>query len=297
VDYRAYVAGIRNIEGHYFYDTSGTLEPHVDVYGSVLRRNPESVQRARVAAELVLQHSPKVIARQEPEIGGSRAAANEAERIEKNIAHVDAISTDSTGSERTLDSGKPGNGMLTVGRHTLVGLRLEEQEAVECRSWIYRTIKFIHIFRDDQGRRYCWYGSNPRPVNLRGYRYPGRYPVLRGVPLTFAANIREVWPDGTVSLSRPYLRLDRQPEASKRSYVEEYNIPLHELGLEAGGDVIGVDNARSRDHRRPAPHQALSDERHQVQSRSGRYIDERQLHSGSASAYVPEWAEPKVKNR
>jgi hypothetical protein len=54
---------------------------------------------------------------------------------------------------------------------------------------------------------------------------------LRGVPLTFAANIREIWPDGTVSLSRPYLRLDRQPEATRRAYAEEYGIPLDELGL------------------------------------------------------------------
>ena len=79
-----------------------------------------------------------------------------------------------------------------------------------------------------------------------GYRYPGRYPVLRGVPLTFAANIREIWPDGTVSISRPYVRLDRQPEETKWAYVEEYNIPFHELGLEAGGDVIGVESARNQ---------------------------------------------------
>ncbi len=56
--------------------------------------------------------------------------------------------------------------------------------------------------------------------------------MLRGVPLTFDATVREIWPDGTVSLSRPYIRLDRQPEGSKRSYAEEYGIPLGELGLE-----------------------------------------------------------------
>jgi hypothetical protein len=49
--------------------------------------------------------------------------------------------------------------------------------------------------------------------------------------LTFAANIREIWPDGTVSISRPYVRLDRQPEETKWAYVEEYNIPFHELGM------------------------------------------------------------------
>ena len=65
-----------------------------------------------------------------------------------------------------------------------------------------------------------------------GYRHPGRYPVLRGVPLTFAASIREIWPDGTASISRPYVRLDCQPEETKWAYVEEYNIPFHELGLE-----------------------------------------------------------------
>jgi hypothetical protein len=46
------------------------------------------------------------------------------------------------------------------------------------------------------------------------------------------ANIREIWPDGTVSLSRPYLRLDRQPEATKRAYARVFEISLDELGLE-----------------------------------------------------------------
>ncbi|MCH8993132.1 MAG: hypothetical protein IIA44_15440, partial [Acidobacteria bacterium] len=72
VDYRAYVAGIRNIEGHYFYDTFGTLEPHVDVYGSVLRRNPERVRLAvEAASELTLCR--EVAACQEPENGGQCA--------------------------------------------------------------------------------------------------------------------------------------------------------------------------------------------------------------------------------
>ncbi len=232
MDYRNYVAGIRNIEGHYFYDTFGTLEPHVDVYGSVLKRNPESVQRARAAAELVLQHSPVVTARQEPETSGRCAGGNGADRIDENIADVDAIPTGSPDSGTQSDPGEPGGELRALGRHTLVELHLEEHEAVECRSWIYRTIKFAHTFGDEQGRRYRWYGTNPRPVNMRGYKYPGRYPVLRGVPLTFAANIREVWPDGTASISRPYIRLDRQPEATRRAYAVKYGIPLGELGLE-----------------------------------------------------------------
>ena len=115
----------------------------------------------------------------------------------------------------------------------LVRLQQEELDVREWRHGIYSRTNFARTFRDDQGRRYRWYGSNPRPVNLRGYKYPGRYPVLRGVPLTFAANVREIWPDGTASISRPYLRLDRQPEATQRIYAREFEIPLHELGLES----------------------------------------------------------------
>jgi hypothetical protein len=56
--------------------------------------------------------------------------------------------------------------------------------------------------------------------------------VLPEVSLTFSATVREIWPDGTVSLSRPYVRLDRQPEATRRIYAEEHGIPLGELGLD-----------------------------------------------------------------
>ena len=77
-------------------------------------------------------------------------------------------------------------------------------------------------------------------MNLHGYRHPGRYPLLPGVPLTFDANVREIWPDGTVSISRPYVRLDRQPEETKWAYVEEYNIPFHELGLEPEPDAAAA---------------------------------------------------------
>ena len=110
VDYRAYVAGIRNIEGHYFYDTFGTLEPHVDVHSPVLKRNPERVRLAvEAASELTLCR--EVAACQEPENGGQCADENRADGINEIIVPVDAIPTDSTGSDRTLDSGKPGNGM------------------------------------------------------------------------------------------------------------------------------------------------------------------------------------------
>ena len=50
--------------------------------------------------------------------------------------------------------------------------------------------------------------------------------------MTFDANVREIWPDGIVSLSRPYIRLDRQEEATRRAYEKEYGIPLGEIGLE-----------------------------------------------------------------
>ena len=50
--------------------------------------------------------------------------------------------------------------------------------------------------------------------------------------MTFAANIREIWPDGTASISRPYVRLDRQPEATRHAYAKEYGTSLRELGLE-----------------------------------------------------------------
>ena len=46
--------------------------------------------------------------------------ANGADRIDENIAHVDAIPTVSLDSGIQSAVGKPGNGMLTVGRHTLV---------------------------------------------------------------------------------------------------------------------------------------------------------------------------------
>ena len=91
---------------------------------------------------------------------------------------------------------------------------------------------FVRTFRDGQGRQYRWNGTSPVPVNVRGYRHPGRYLLLPGVPLTFAANVREIWSDGTARISHAYIRLDRQPERTRRLYADEFSIPLHELGLE-----------------------------------------------------------------
>jgi hypothetical protein len=34
------------------------------------------------------------------------------------------------------------------------------------------------------------------------------------------------------ALARPYVRLDRQGEATRRAYAVKYNIPLRELGME-----------------------------------------------------------------
>ena len=175
---------------------------------------------------------PEVTARQEPETGGSCAAEIGADGTDENIAHVGAIPTGSPDSGTHSDAGEPGDEQPALGRHTLAALRLEEYEEQTWRSWIYRTVKFVHTFRDDSGRRYRWCGTNPKPVNLRGYRYPGRYPVLRGVPLTFNANVREIWPDGTVQISHPYIRLDRQSEQTRRAYAWMFDIPLEELGLE-----------------------------------------------------------------
>jgi hypothetical protein len=129
----------------------------------------------------------------------------------------------------------------------LVGLRQEELEVREWHDGIYPRTNFARTFRDDQGRRYRWYGTNPSPVNLRGYRYPGRYRVLPEVSLTFSATVREIWPDGTVSISRPYIRLDRQPEATRRAYAGEYGISLYELGLEPepDADVVAIETDRA----------------------------------------------------
>ena len=56
--------------------------------------------------------------------------------------------------------------------------------------------------------------------------------MLPGVPLTFSATVREIWPDGTAQINRAYIRLDRQPESTRRAYARQLGIALHELGLE-----------------------------------------------------------------
>jgi hypothetical protein len=120
---------------------------------------------------------------------------------------------------------------LAPGRQILVGLVLLDCVPVEIGRGRYRKTIFCHSFADDQGRQYRWYASNPTPTTLHGYRYPGRYAVLPDVPLTFAATVREIWRDGTVSISRPYIRLDQQPEPARRDYAREFGIPLDQLSL------------------------------------------------------------------
>jgi hypothetical protein len=111
-----------------------------------------------------------------------------ADEINENIADVDAIPPDSPDSGTEFEAGNPTGEPLSLGRQVLVGLRLVDTDIINTRYGRHRITKYGHTFRDDQGRRYRWYGTNPHPVNLRGYRYPGRYPLLRGVPLTFAAH-------------------------------------------------------------------------------------------------------------
>ena len=76
------------------------------------------------------------------------------------------------------------------------------------------------------------HSPNPTLISLSGYQCSGRCRVLPGFPLTFAANVREIVPDGTVSVSRPYIRLDRQPAATRRTYARQFGISLDELGLD-----------------------------------------------------------------
>ena len=54
-------------------------------------------------------------------------------------------------------------------------------------------------------------------------------------------------PTNVVLDARPYFRLGRQPEATRRTYARMFDIPLAELGLkpETGVRAAGVENARS----------------------------------------------------
>jgi hypothetical protein len=121
---------------------------------------------------------------------------------------------------------------LVPGRQILVGLRLVDSDVINTRRGRYRSTKYALTFRDDHGRQYRWYGTNPSPITLCGYRHAGRYPVSPWVPLTFSATVREIWRDGTASISRPYIRLDRQPEPTKRAYGQQLGISLEALELE-----------------------------------------------------------------
>lgn len=123
-----------------------------------------------------------------------------------------------------IESIKPGQRIQTV--------LLPERRRVRTRmDWGYRKLEVTWLFRDARGRQVLWAGTNPAPVNVRGYRQPGRHPILRGLPLTVAATVKAVKDDGTVVLSRPYLRPDRQPEPTKRAYVEQCGVAPGDVGL------------------------------------------------------------------
>jgi hypothetical protein len=198
VDYRTYLAGRRNITGHYGWDPKDLHGPHVDLYSPVLKYFPERERLAIVAESM------------------------------------DVGSTATSGSKQTVPgytgSQKVSQGASRFGRKWFRGMRLESC-TIEDRCGM---VVLYCIFRDDEGLTYRWKGSNPEPVNVRGYRRdPGRYRLIPGVTLDFRANIYGNWPDGTIRISRPYFRLDTQPDAAKREYARKYSIPLEDLGLDS----------------------------------------------------------------
>jgi len=130
------------------------------------------------------------------------------------------------------DAAQSAIGALALGRQTMVGLVQEEFEVREWRCGLWPNRRFLHIFRDDQGRRYRWYGTNPAPINVRGYQHRGRYPVLPGVPLTFNSTVTDIWSNETIIISNSYIRLDRQSEETKRAYALAFDISFDELGLD-----------------------------------------------------------------
>ena len=130
------------------------------------------------------------------------------------------------------DAGPAGIGALALGRQAVVGLVQEQCEVRDWRRGFWPSRKFVRSFGGEQGRRYCWYGTSSTPVNVRGYRNPGRYPILPGVPLTFSATVTDIWPTGTIIISKAYIRLDQQPEETRRAYADEFEIRLDKLGLE-----------------------------------------------------------------
>jgi hypothetical protein len=188
VDYRTYLAGRRNITGHYGWDPDALLDPHVDLYSPVLKHYPD-------------RERPVIVA--EP---------------------VATVLTATSGSQQTVP------GKLLIGRRLVRGMRLESCTLDDR----FGMIALYHTFRDDQGLTYRWKGSNPEPINVRGYRHPGRYRLIPGVPLNFKARTRGQWPDGAIRISNPYFRLDSQPEATRREYARRYGIPLEDLGVDGG---------------------------------------------------------------
>ncbi len=169
VDYRTYIAGRRNITGHYGWDPERTRESHVDLYSPVLKHC-----RARERLVIVAETAATVLAA-------------------------------TSGSQQTVP------GKLLLGRRLLRGMRLESCTLDDR----FGMTALYHTFRDDQGLSYRWNGSNPEPVNVRGRLQPGRYRLIPGVPLDFRASVFGHWPDGTIRISRPYFRLDGQPEATR----------------------------------------------------------------------------------
>ncbi len=186
VDYRTYLAGRRNITGHYGWDPQQKHDPHADLYSPVLKHYPER-ERLAIVAETVA-------------VGR----------------------TSTTGHRQTV----PGKHL--IGRRLLRGMRLESCTLGDR----FGMTALYHTFRNGQGLIYRWKGSNPEPVNVRGYGPPGRYRLIPGVPLDFKARIRGQWPDGAIRISNPYFRLDAQPEATRREYARKYGISLDDLGLD-----------------------------------------------------------------
>ncbi len=195
VDYRTYVAGRRNIVGHYGYDEEQALDYHVDLHSPLLKRHPK-------------RERPDVKARPEPLIEPGRRGTGWSRITASHAAPP-----------------PPGSQELAV-------LRLVESEAYFRSRSAWPHPRIARTLRDDLGRIYRWDGTCSLPVYLHGRGKPGRYPLIEDVPLALRATVGRVWHNRTISISRAYIRLDQQPEETKWAYVEEFGIAPNELGLE-----------------------------------------------------------------
>ncbi len=167
----------------------------------------------------------------------ARNAETRAARKQRRKAEEDALLVQNDGVEAAGRRAEPGakaadssNGPRS-GRRVHLALRLEKRRVRTRLAWGYVEPSITCLFRDDLGGSASWTGRNSKPVNARGYRHPGRYPILRNVELQVSATVKSVEDDGTVVLTRPYIRLDRQPEATKRAYVEQCGVGPSEVGL------------------------------------------------------------------